>query len=156
MTRDHPCRQPRGFLRVGPWSALKPAAGVVRTAVFVHEQGIAADLEWDEHDEVSVHVVLFSPDETPVATARLLPSQSGTSLIGRVAVLHAQRGQQAGVAVMRALLQEAQRRGDRCVKLHAQHAAQGFYAKLGFVVEGEPFDEVGIPHVTMALSLGSA
>ena len=153
MTAEYPCHQPHGMLRVGSWAALQPAAGAVRTAVFVHEQGIPADLEWDDEDEVSVHVVLFIAPETPVATARLLPSQDGISLIGRVAVLKALRGQQAGIAVMQALLQEARGRGDRCVKLHAQQSAHGFYTKLGFVVEGEPFEEVGIPHVTMALSL---
>ncbi len=155
MTSDLPCLQPRGTLRIGSWSDVGTAAGVVRVAVFVHEQGIPAELEWDEYDDVSVHVVLFTPDQSPVATARLLPSQAGVSLMGRVAVLQALRGQLAGVAVMNALLQEARRRGDHCVKLHAQQAAQGFYAKLGFVVEGEPFDEVGIAHVTMALNLSA-
>lgn len=140
-------------LRMGSWSQLREAAGAVRTAVFVHEQGIPAELEWDEQDDASVHVVLLDQDQSPVATARLLPSHDGVSLIGRVAVLKARRGQHAGKAVMRALIQEAQRRGDQVVKLHSQQSAQGFYEKLGFAVEGEPFDEVGIPHVTMALPL---
>lgn len=153
MTTETPCTQPRGTLRIGPWSDLSPDAGAVRTAVFVHEQGIPAELEWDEHDALSVHVVLITPDQTPVATARLLPAQAGISLMGRVAVLPAMRGQQAGVAVMQALLAAARHRGDHGVQLHAQQWAQGFYAKLGFVVAGEPFDEVGIPHVTMALTL---
>ena len=151
MTTEFPCDRPPGMLRVGPWSALRDAAGAVRTEVFVREQGIPAELEWDEQDETSVHVVLFSPSGTPVATARLLPSQGGVSLIGRVAVLRHLRGQHAGVAVMRALMREAHRRGDHRLELHAQQSAQGFYERLGFRVQGEPFDEVGIPHVTMVL-----
>lgn len=151
-TIDHRCDKPLGTLRLGPWSVLRESAGSVRTQVFVHEQGIPAELEWDEQDNLSVHVVLFTPDEVPIATARLLPSQSGVSLIGRVAVLQQHRGLHAGVAVMRALIQEAQQRGDHCLKLHSQQSAQGFYERLGFVVQGEPFDEVGIPHVTMVLS----
>jgi predicted GNAT family N-acyltransferase len=153
MTSERICHPSHGTLRLGNWSDLRDAAGAVRTAVFVHEQGIPAELEWDEQDALSVHVVLFSPLDTPVATARLLPSQQGVSLIGRVAVLATQRGQHAGLAVMRALIQAAQARGDHCVKLHSQQSAQGFYEKLGFGVEGEPFDEVGIAHVTMSLSL---
>lgn len=153
MTRVLTSDVPRGTLRVGAWSELRSAAASVRTAVFVLEQGIPAELEWDEHDEMSVHVVLFTPDDTPVATARLLPSQARIGLIGRVAVLSSMRGQRAGLAVMHALLHEARQRGDQCVQLHAQQSARAFYEKLGFVVEGEPFDEVGIPHVTMALTL---
>jgi predicted GNAT family N-acyltransferase len=151
MTLDAPCTQPLGTLRLGSWSELHDAASAVRTDVFVREQGIPAEMEWDAQDAVCVHVVLFTPPGTPVATARLLPSEKGVSLVGRVAVLSALRGQYAGVAVMRALMREAQRRGDNCLQLHAQQSAQGFYARLGFVVQGEPFDEVGIPHVTMAL-----
>ena len=152
MTLDVICSQPLGTLRVGSWAELGDAAASVRTEVFVHEQGIAAELEWDDQDAVSVHVVLFSPQDTPVATARLLPSQAGVSLVGRVAVLASCRGQYAGVAVMKALMQEAHRRGDRALQLHSQQSAQGFYERLGFVVQGEPFDEVGIPHVTMGIT----
>ena len=153
MTTERICDHPPGILRIGTWATLRPSAGAVRTAVFVHEQGIPVELEWDEQDEVSLHVVLFTPEQMPIATARLLPSQDGSSMIGRVAVLQPFRGQHAGIAVMRALLQAARNRGDRLVQLHAQQSAQGFYEKLGFVVEGEPFDEVGIPHVTMGLRL---
>lgn len=148
----HITHPPFGTLRIGSWTDLHDAAGAVRTAVFVHEQGIPVELEWDEQDDMSTHVVLYTPQQTPIATARLLPSHEGVSLIGRVAVLQAWRGQQAGIAVMRALMRQARQRGDQCVKLHSQQSAQGFYEKLGFVVEGEPFDEVGIPHVTMSLS----
>lgn len=152
MITEHPTHSPAGTLRLGPWSALREAAGAVRTEVFVHEQGIPAELEWDEQDAICVHVVLFTLEGSPVATARLLPSQAGISLMGRVAVLQAMRGQHAGVAVMGSLIREAHRRGDRGLKLHSQQSAQGFYERLGFSVEGEPFDEVGIPHVTMVLN----
>jgi predicted GNAT family N-acyltransferase len=153
MTTDRICDHPPGILRLGTWTTLRASAGAVRMAVFVHEQGIPVELEWDEQDERSVHAVLLTPAQSPIATARLLPSQAGNSLIGRVAVLKSFRGQHAGIAVMRALLQEARNRGDQIVQLHSQQSAQGFYEKLGFEVEGDPFDEVGIPHVTMGLRL---
>jgi predicted GNAT family N-acyltransferase len=124
--------------------------------VFVKEQGIAPELEWDAMDALSVHVVLTLPSGDVVATARLLPSESGTGVIGRVAVMPAFRGRHAGFAVMRALMAAARRRGDHRVSLHAQQSAQGFYQRLGFEVLGEPFDEVGIPHVTMTLEWPSS
>jgi predicted GNAT family N-acyltransferase len=142
-----------GTLRVGSWSALQIPASTVRTAVFVHEQGIAADLEWDAFDALSIHVVLLHPADQPIATARLLPAQAGVGTIGRVAVLQPMRGLHAGVAVMEVLIEQARQRGDHALMLHAQQSAQGFYQRLGFAVQGEPFDEVGIPHVTMVRSL---
>lgn len=141
--------EPAGELHLGPWALLRETAGQVRTQVFVHEQGIAAEMEWDDMDERCVHVVLLAPHHQPVATARLLPSEAGVSVIGRVAVLKPWRGQHAGFAVMRALIRVAAQRGDHAVRLHAQQSAAGFYQRLGFHTEGEPFDEVGIPHVTM-------
>jgi predicted GNAT family N-acyltransferase len=146
-------RHPLGTLRVGPWSALQSLASTVRTAVFVHEQGIDADLEWDAFDALSVHVVLLDPAEQPIATARLLPAQAGVGTMGRVAVLKPMRGRHAGIAVMEALTEQARLRGDHALMLHAQQSAQGFYQSLGFAVQGDPFDEVGIPHVTMVRPL---
>ena len=155
MTHQPPQRHEHrlGILHVGSWSALQPLASTVRTAVFVHEQGIDAELEWDEFDALSVHVVLLDSQSQPVATARLLPTKAGVSTIGRVAVVQSWRGRHAGVAVMQALMDVAKQRGDHGVMLHAQQSAQGFYDRLGFTVQGEPFDEVGIAHVTMVRAL---
>lgn len=143
-------------VRTGTWAELGDDARRIRTEVFVREQRIPADLEWDEADAEAVHAVAYNRLGQPVATGRLLPAQDGTSKIGRMAVHQVLRGGGVGARVLRALAAAAQARGDRRIALHAQRTARDFYARLGFEPEGEPFEEAGIPHLTMtsALPLG--
>jgi predicted GNAT family N-acyltransferase len=126
---------------------------VVRTAVFVQEQGIAPEDEWDEGDATSLHAVLFDVNGQALGNARLLQPTANVAKVGRMAVLRDMRGRGFGARLLQALLLEARRRGNKEVRLNAQRTAEGFYASHGFVVTGAPFDEVGIPHVEMRLSL---
>ena len=150
-------------LRVGPWSECGAAAARVRTAVFVVEQGIDPAEEWDADDARATHAVLFDERGTPLATGRLIDEGAGADglragrigRIGRMAVLPAARGHGLGAAILRALLHAAAAQGLRRVRLHAQCHAQAFYARAGFAVQGVPFDEVGIPHIGMAVTLSS-
>ncbi len=135
-------------IRVGAWDRLAADAAPVRKAVFVEEQGIAIDDEWDEMDTLSVHCVAYRAGH-PVGTGRLLPD----ARIGRMAVLASARGEGVGAAILEALITHARDRGERRLLLHAQRPAVGFYAKRGFEAVGEPFDEVGIEHLTMQLAL---
>jgi YbgC/YbaW family acyl-CoA thioester hydrolase len=141
-------------LHVGGWDALGQQAGEVRTAVFVQEQGIGAEDEWDAMDAQSLHAVLVNGLGQTVATGRLLPSEHGQAKIGRMAVLRVLRGTGQGGRILQALCEQALARGDTEVFLHAQRSSQGFYNKLGFSVVGEPFMEVGIAHVSMSKRLG--
>ncbi|MDP2018787.1 YbgC/FadM family acyl-CoA thioesterase [Hydrogenophaga sp.] len=136
-------------VRVGPWSELGPDAQRLRTAVFVEEQRIPKELEWDEADATAVHAVAYNRLGRPLATGRLLAHEPGTSKIGRMAVDRTLRGGRLGRDVLQALTDAARERGDAEVVLHAQRSAEGFYARLGYTVLGEPFEEAGIPHVTM-------
>ncbi len=140
-------------LHVGGWNALGQQAGEVRTAVFVQEQGIGAEDEWDAMDAQSLHAVLVNGLGQTVATGRLLPSEHGQAKIGRMAVLRVLRGTGQGGRILQALCEQALARGDTEVFLHAQRSSQGFYNKLGFSVVGEPFMEVGIAHVSMSKRL---
>lgn len=151
--------EPMVEVRVGDWATLGPAASALRTEVFVAEQGIAAALEQDGRDAGAVHAVAFNRLGLPVATGRLLqrgPGAPGEGLIGRIAVDRAVRGQGWGREVLDALVQAASRRGDGLVTLHAQATAEAFYRRAGFSVVGAPYEEAGIPHVTMQRSLGAA
>ncbi len=139
--------------RTGPWNALGADAGAIRTRVFVNEQRIPAELEWDAADASALHAVVYNRLQQPVATGRLLQVRPGLGQIGRVAVHEVLRGGGAGQAVMQALVDAARRRGDTELMLHAQRSAENFYARLGFVARGEPFDEVGIPHIEMVMPL---
>lgn len=142
-------------LRVGTWAELGEAASRVRTEVFVHEQRIPADMEWDEADQTAVHAVLFNRLGMPLATGRLLRDDAaGVGKMGRMAVHRALRGTRLGRDIVSALSEAARARGDHALVLHAQRSAEGFYARLGFEVRGEPYEEVGIPHVTMVRTLG--
>ncbi|TWO68098.1 YbgC/FadM family acyl-CoA thioesterase [Caenimonas sedimenti] len=143
------------MLRVetGPWSRLGADARAIRTAVFVEEQRIPADLEWDVADEDAIHAVAYNRLGQPVATGRLLAAGPGVAKIGRMAVHQVLRGTRVGEQVLRALAQAASTRGDTRVELHAQRSAETFYARLGFAAVGEPFDEAGIAHVAMARPL---
>lgn len=154
MLTDYEAGRPVLTLRTGSWDGLGQPAGQVRTRVFVHEQGIAPEDEWDEADATAVHAVVFNRLEQPLATGRLLQAAPGVAKIGRMAVHAAMRGSGLGRQVLRALMEAARARGDREVMLHAQRSAQAFYEREGFAVRGEPFDEVGIPHVEMVAPLG--
>ena len=149
--------EPVTEVRTGDWAALGEGARAVREAVFVQEQGIAREDEWDEADHTAVHALVTNRLGMPVATGRLLVEGapgSGTARIGRMAVDRTLRGSGVGRQVVQALEQAARARGDTRVVLGAQRSAEGFYARLGYAPYGEPYEEVGIPHVGMARALG--
>lgn len=121
----------------------------VREPVFVREQNVPIELEWDELDPLSRHVLALDARDQPIATGRLTPQRK----IGRMAVLAPWRGRGVGAAVLERLVAIAREQGLPTVSLHAQEAAVGFYARHGFEAHGEPFDEAGIRHRHMTLAL---
>lgn len=140
-------------LETGSWADLGEAAGEVRTRVFVQEQRIPQELEWDDADATAVHAVAFNRLGQPLATGRLLQDANGVARIGRMAVERVVRGTQIGRSILEILAEAARARGDSEVRLHAQCSAQGFYARLGFSPQGESFDEAGIAHIAMVRAL---
>ena len=140
-------------VRAGDWNALGRDAGRLRTAVFVREQGIAADIEADALDATARHVVVYNRLGMAVATGRLLQEAPGVGRIGRMAVDRSVRGAQWGRQLLSVLVDAARARGDSAVRLHAQRSAEGFYRRAGFAVVGEPWEEAGITHSAMARSL---
>ena len=140
-------------VRTGDWNTLGRDAGRVRTDVFVHEQGIPAEVEADRHDISARHAVLYNRLGMPVAAGRLLQHAPGVGRIGRMAVDRSVRGAQWGRQLLDALVDAARARGDAEVQLHAQRSAEGFYRRAGFAVVGEPYEEAGIAHIAMARKL---
>jgi YbgC/YbaW family acyl-CoA thioester hydrolase len=145
--------RPMVEVRTGNWDTLGMDASAIRTEVFVQEQAIPAEMEWDAMDAGCVHAVAYNRIGMPLATGRLLEHVPGVAKIGRMAVRQPLRGGGAGRAVLDALMQAARARGDREVLLHAQLSAAGFYARAGFVERGPRFEEAGIPHVEMVRAL---
>ena len=140
-------------LLTGPWLELKALAGPLRTEVFVHEQKVPAEMEWDDDDETALHAVAKNRMGMVLATGRLLQHAPGTARIGRMAVKKQMRGSDLGRRVLQSLMDAAKARGDTQVLLHAQCSAQGFYKRAGFIPQGEIFEEAGIAHIEMVRSL---
>lgn len=136
-------------IRLGAWAQLGEAAREVRTEVFLQEQQIPVELEWDNDDATALHAVAFNRLGMPVATGRLLQHAPQVARIGRMAVTRALRGGGLGRELLHALMQAAAQRGDCECMLHAQRSAESFYAQQGFMVRGQPFEEAGIPHIEM-------
>ena len=140
-------------VRVGNWAALQADAQPIRTTVFVGEQGIPPEMEWDDGDQSALHAVAYNALGMALGTGRLLEHVPGVAKIGRMAVLPAVRSSGVGRAVLDALVDAARRRGDREALLHAQIEAAPFYERAGFVRRGETFEEAGIVHVEMIRAL---
>jgi predicted GNAT family N-acyltransferase len=137
-------------LKIADWDTLREHAALIRHEVFVVEQAVPAELEMDELDIVCLHAVAYDQEGQPLATGRLLPDGH----IGRMAVRKSGRGGGIGGAVLQVLIAAARQRGDRQVMLNAQTHAASFYARHGFVQEGEDFMEAGIAHIAMRMQLG--
>ena len=133
--------------RVAParWTEQAGAMRAVREAVFVREQGVPAELEWDDRDGEAWHWLAEDVAGHPIGTARLLRSGQ----IGRMAVLPAWRRRGVGSALLRAVLDAAPRLGVGALWLNAQTSAEDFYRRAGFMGDGPLFAEAGIPHRTM-------
>ena len=140
-------------LRIGPWLELQALASPLRTEVFVDEQKVPAEMEWDEDDDTALHAVAINRMGMVVATGRLLQAASGTARIGRMAVKKQMRGSDLGKRVLQSLMAAAKARGDTQVMLHAQCSAEGFYKRAGFIPQGAIFEDAGIAHIEMVRNL---
>ena len=131
-------------VRVADWQKDNADIRRIREAVFIAEQAVPPELEWDTDDTSAVHFLAYEGDFA-IGTARLPPSGH----IGRVSVLKDWRGLKVGDALMQAVIVEAQNRDLKQQMLSAQVHATPFYERLGFKVVSEEFLEAGIPHVDM-------
>lgn len=134
----------------GCWDQLQQDAKLIRTQVFICEQGITEADEWDDQDLISQHFVIYDQDQ-PIATARLLQNHS----VGRVAVVKAYRGQGIGQMIMLEIISYAQKQRLSVLTLSSQVHAISFYEKLGFTVQGNSYDECGISHIEMTMNLNT-
>ena len=123
----------------------------LRERVFCEEQGVDPEIERDAHDRDALHLVAVDEGRI-VGTCRVLVDGE-LARIGRMVVDAGLRRGGVGSALLHAGEQAARGAGARRMRLHAQVAAQGFYARSGYIAGGEPFVEDGIDHVTMERSL---
>jgi predicted GNAT family N-acyltransferase len=147
-----PIESAQGFtIRDVAWAQEEEKLRAVRLAVFVVEQNIPEEHEWDEHDPVSAHALAEDRGGVPIGCGRLLRDGH----IGRLAVLSDWRGQGVGAALLLHLIELARQRGHARVLLNAQEHAVPFYARYGFAPSGAPFMEAGIPHQEMVRMLAT-
>lgn len=146
MTTD-PAADEAGYL-VAPadWPGDESAIRTIREQVFVTEQGVPADLEWDGIDPDCAHLLAYDMDGHPIATARM----QADGHIGRMAVLPEWRGRGVGGAMLLMLIELAAAHGLDEVYLDAQTGAAGFYHQHGFIAAGAEFEAAGIPHIRMS------
>ncbi|MFF4544269.1 GNAT family N-acetyltransferase [Streptomyces sp. NPDC001435] len=152
----------RCAVRIAEDLADREACFAVRKEVFVVEQRVPQDIEYDEYDAVAVHVLAVREDGVPLGTGRLLFGEAAASKtggdpsvgsLGRLAVAREARGLGVGVALVRAIEEAARARGLTALDLHAQTHALGFYERLGYEAYGPEYPEAGIPHRAMRRSL---
>ena len=137
------------LIAISGWNEVKDLIKPIRIKVFVIEQNVPEELEWDEYDETAWHAVA-KLNEQVVGTGRLILDQSKAK-IGRMAVDKDCRGKGVGSEILKALINLGKEKGAQEFILHAQTHAIAFYAKEGFEPYGAIFDEAGIPHVEMRL-----
>ncbi|MES1982658.1 MAG: GNAT family N-acetyltransferase [Pseudomonadota bacterium] len=126
----------------------------VRETVFIREQGIPDELEWDGIDEICHHVLSLDKQGNAAGCGRITPADgTNTAHIGRMAVLAEWRGQKLGTAMLQALVEYAHGRGYARVDLNAQVHAIPFYRRYGFAEIGVGFIDAGLPHIRMQLVL---
>jgi len=133
------------IIKVANWEEDKPALQMIRREVFIHEQQVPEEMEWDEFDDSSTHFVCILENKI-IATARLKPDGQ----IGRMAVLQDYRNQGYGNKLLVFVIQTARDKNLKKLYLHAQVNAIPFYEKQGFTVCSDIFYEANIPHREMS------
>ena len=131
------------------WHDGEPLLKAIREAVFIREQGIPAELEWDGLDEGCRHALALSDQGDAIGCGRMLASGH----IGRIAVLPQWRKKKVGTAIMEALLDYARAHDYKQVDVDAQTYALPFYRSFEFVEQGDVFMDAGLPHIKMILKL---
>jgi predicted GNAT family N-acyltransferase len=149
-------------IRIADCAADRLACWRIRERVFIEEQRIAEDVERDGLDDIAWHLAAWDGDQA-VGTVRVLgidaeqrvvrPARGTIAKIGRMAVLPSDRRRGIGRRLLEAALDLARREGIERAELSAQEYVVPFYARAGFRIEGEAYEEASIPHRKMSREL---
>lgn len=139
-------------MTVKVFSSLPVAARKIREQVFIKEQGFI--VEFDDKDDIAVHLVVFDDSDTPIATCRIFQDRSQSIyVIGRVAVVKEYRGKRIGLMLLNEAEKYIKENGGECIVLHAQQRSTAFYNKAGYTEFGDVEYDEGCPHVCMKKAL---
>lgn len=134
------------------WQKDGDRLGALRHAVFVVEQNVPAELEWDEFDRDAIHFACEDENGRIIATARLIAT-GDKATIGRVCVAGPHRHQKIATQIMDEIISYCRELKMKTCELHAQRYLQAFYERCGFTALGESYLEAGIEHITMRRAL---
>ena len=127
---------------------MPEAAREIRKKVFIDEQKFTAD--FDDKDDISVHLVVFDENGTPVATCRIFKEgDQNFYVVGRLAVIKECRGKKVGSLLLGEAEKHIKEKGGTCIVLHAQQRVSDFYKKAGFVEFGSVTYDENCPHIYM-------
>ena len=133
------------------WQLDEELIKSVRTPVFVQEQQVPYEIDFDSNDAMAVHWLALNENDVPVGTARLL----GDGHFGRMAVIKVYRNQGIGRSILQTAMDYANSVGMKSVYLNSQLQAKSFYEALGFKEYGDVFLEASIEHISMSKELHS-
>ncbi len=140
-------------IQIVTWASHQPQLRAVRTPVFIEEQAVTPEFEWDDIDATAVHLLATlkhnNLEPQPIACLRIIDYKK----IGRMAVLKEYRGHGLGAALLQEAVAICKKQGSNSVVLSAQTHAIEFYKKAGFKQISEEYCDVDIPHVDMQLDL---
>jgi predicted GNAT family N-acyltransferase len=131
-------------------SEMQAKLKAIREEVFIKEQHVPLDIEWDEFDETAIHLLALDEDVSAIACARILIDKAK---IGRMGVLKPWRGLGLGYALLEKAIEVCKSHGLQKVTLSSQTHAIKFYEKAGFVVTSEAYIDANIWHVDMQLDV---
>ena len=137
------------------WAQSEMQLRAIRTPVFVEEQHVTPEFEWDDIDASALHLLAMlkhiNLEPQPIACLRIIDYHK----IGRMAVLKQYRGNGLGAALLLAAVAICKQHGSKLMELSAQTHAIGFYEKSGFKVTNAIYQDLHIPHVDMQLELSN-
>lgn len=130
------------------WKEAHSHLRSIRTPVFIEEQHVEPDFEWDELDEAAVHLLALI-DNQAIGCLRIIDYKK----IGRMAVLKPWRGLGIGSALLTQAIEICRQHSSQSIFLSAQTHAIVFYIKAGFKAISQEYTDVNIAHVDMQLIL---
>lgn len=130
------------------WHEAENLLREVRTQVFIQEQHVPVDQEWDGLDETASHLLAMFGNQ-PIACARIIDYK----IIGRMAVFKHWRGMGLGMALLLEAIELCKQQGGKAIALSAQTHAIDFYSRAGFKVVSGEYMDANISHVDMLLAL---
>ena len=135
--------------KLSDWSNSKNILVPLRKSVFIEEQLVPEELEWDDWDNKAEHIIIIF-NGTPIGCARLIFIDKIMRL-ERMAIIRSKRYQGFGSRLLFEIIRIARNKKIKKINISAQLQAMFFYQRIGFIAEGEIYNDAEIKHIKMIL-----